>query len=57
MLGVRRAGITRAASGLQQRNLIRYSRGEMHILDARGLEEVACECYGNAERLYARVMK
>jgi CRP-like cAMP-binding protein len=57
MLGVRRAGITRAASALQKSKLIRYCRGEMHILDARGLEGVSCQCYENAERLYARVMK
>jgi CRP-like cAMP-binding protein len=57
MLGVRRAGITRAASALQKSKLIRYSRGEMHVLDAQGLEEVSCACYANAARLYTRMMK
>ncbi|HUR40028.1 MAG TPA: Crp/Fnr family transcriptional regulator [Verrucomicrobiae bacterium] len=57
MLGVRRSGVTIAAGILQRRNLIRYTRGAIRVLDRRGLEAAACECYDAGVRDYAQTLR
>jgi hypothetical protein len=57
LLGVRRAGVTLAASALQDRALIRYTRGHILLLDADGLEAAACPCYAGERQTYSRYMR
>jgi CRP-like cAMP-binding protein len=45
MLGVRRTSVSLSAHALQKAGLIRYSRGEIKIVNRAGLMETACECY------------
>ncbi len=56
ILGVRRAGVTRAAGALQDSHLIRYRRGRVNVLDARGLEGASCSCYRAAKGTYTRAL-
>ncbi|MDH4652072.1 Crp/Fnr family transcriptional regulator [Pseudomonas sp. JS3066] len=56
MLGVRRSGITVAAGALQEQHLIRYTRGEITILDRAGLEAAACECYCAVTDSYSKLL-
>jgi CRP-like cAMP-binding protein len=58
MLGVRREGITEAATHLRDAGLIQYRRGTITVLDRTGLERRVCECYAvaktEADRLLSR---
>lgn len=56
MLGVRREGITHAARRLQSEGYISYVRGDMTILDRKGLESCVCECYQVVKTEYERLL-
>ena len=45
MLGVRRSGVSIAAKSLRVKSLISYARGNIRILDRKGLEMASCSCY------------
>jgi CRP-like cAMP-binding protein len=56
MLGVRREGVTESAQKLQKAGLIRYSRGQIKVLDRPGLERLSCECYAVVSREYEQLL-
>jgi CRP-like cAMP-binding protein len=56
MLGVRRVGVTKAASSLHRKKLISYSRGDVRIQNIAGLEAASCECYRADKETYNRIL-
>ena len=54
MLGLRRVGITEAASALKRRKLIDYARGKIRILDVKGLKASSCTCYQIVKKVFDR---
>jgi CRP-like cAMP-binding protein len=56
MLGVRRPSVSIVANTLQKAGLIKYSRGNMRLLDIKGLEKGSCECYGTVKAHYQRML-
>jgi CRP-like cAMP-binding protein len=56
MLGVQRTGVSIAASALQRAGLIRYKRGNVTIINRRGLERLSCECYAVSKKEFDRLL-
>lgn len=57
MLGVRRESVTEAARKLQSEGLIRYSRGQILVIDRAGLEQHICECYTSIKKVYEGLLQ
>ena len=56
MLGVRRTSVSVVAGTLQQAGFIRYSRGNIRLLDVEQLKQGACECYETVKGHYERLL-
>jgi len=56
MLSVRRPSVSIVASPLQKAGLIKYSRGRIRVLNVKGLQKRACECYGTVKGHYQRLL-
>jgi CRP-like cAMP-binding protein len=57
MLGVRRASVSDVLRPLQERGWVKSQRGEITVLDRKGLESGACECYGRIAKQYERMLR
>ena len=56
VLGVRREGVNSAAAKLQSLGAIRYSRGQITVIDRSKLERECCECYAVVKRETDRLL-
>lgn len=56
MLGVHRPTVTVAAAMLQKAGLIDYTRGQITIVDRKGLEAASCPCYRIIREEYDRLL-
>lgn len=56
MLGVRREGVTEAAGKLHAKGLIEYNRGNITVIDRKGIEACSCECYAVVKKEYDRLL-
>jgi len=57
MLGVRRAGVTTALQQLENKGLIKRTRGAVIVKDRDGLQECANGLYGTPEAEFERLFR
>jgi len=56
MLGVRRASVTDVLRPLQEEGLLTSGGGKVTVVDRRGLEANACDCYRIIADEYSRLL-
>lgn len=56
MLGTRRTSVSQVLKRIQNDGLINYRRGTITIVNRRGLEARACECYRSVTDLFRRIL-
>ncbi|MBR0971632.1 MULTISPECIES: Crp/Fnr family transcriptional regulator [Bradyrhizobium] len=56
MIGVRRNAISLVAHALQRAGVIRYTRGQIEIIDPLALETTSCDCYSAVKASHARLV-
>lgn len=56
MLGVQRTTVSAVTAELASRGLIRTHRGRVEIVDRKGLERAACECYEAVEAHFSKLL-
>ena len=56
MLGVRRAGVSEAASRLQTKGHIQYGHGELTVVNRSALEAASCVCYAAVRATYLQYL-
>jgi len=56
MLGVRRAGVTVAIHGFEQRGLVTTRRGQLTLVNRAGIEQTAGSFYGTPEAELKRLL-
>jgi CRP-like cAMP-binding protein len=55
MIGVGRTSVSQVAIEMQDSDLIRYSRGQVHIESVDRLKQLSCECYRTVRQNYSSV--
>src|SRR4030095_7955017 len=56
MIGVQRNAVSIVANALQKAGILRYSRGQIEIIDIEGLREISCECYDAVKAHHRRLL-